>query len=93
MIWRLASHNQLRNILSLVKSSQQENNTVLLSSNVPRKDHVDKKGKELNIILEKQWNELGFLMVTLGHVTMAIMTASIWMIKVLLFSLKIFFQH
>ena len=90
MIWRLASHNQLRNILSLVKSSQQE--TVLVSSNVPRKDHVDKKGKEVNIILEKRWNELGFLMVTLGHVTMAIMTASIWMIKVLLFSLKIFFE-
>ena len=41
------------NILSLAKSSQQETNTVLVSSIVPRKDHLDKKGKEVNIILEK----------------------------------------
>ena len=41
------------NILSLAKSSQQENNTVLLSSIVPRNDHLDKKGKEVNIILKK----------------------------------------
>ena len=38
------------NILSLAKSSQQENNTVLVSSIVPRNDHLDKKGKEVNII-------------------------------------------
>ena len=38
------------NILSLAKSSQQDNNTVLVSSIVPTKDHLDKKGKEVNII-------------------------------------------
>ena len=37
------------NILSLAKSSQEENNTVLVSSIVPRNDHLDKKGKEVNI--------------------------------------------
>ena len=37
-------------ISSLAKSSQQENNTVLVSSIVPRKDHLDKKSKEVNII-------------------------------------------
>ena len=42
------------NILSLAKSSQQKNNTVFVSSIVPRKDHLDKKGKEVNIILEKK---------------------------------------
>ena len=67
------------NIFSLAKLSQQENNTVLVSSNDPRKDHLDKKGKEVNIISEKKmkltW--LLFLMVTLGHVTIAIMTAFI----------------
>ena len=42
------------NILSLAKSSQQENNIILVSSIVPRKDHLDKKGKEVNIILEKK---------------------------------------
>ena len=41
------------NILSLAKSSQQENNTVLVSSIVPRNDHLDKKVKEVNIILKK----------------------------------------
>ena len=39
------------NILSLAKSSQQENNTVLVSSIVPRNDLLDKKRKEVNIIL------------------------------------------
>ena len=34
-----------KNILSLAKSIQQENNTILVSSIVPRKDHLDKKGK------------------------------------------------
>ena len=42
------------NILSLAKLIQQENNIVLVSSIVPRKDHLDKKGKEENIILEKR---------------------------------------
>ena len=31
------------NILSLAKSSQEENNPVLVSSIVPRKDHLDRK--------------------------------------------------
>ena len=39
-----------KNILSLAKSSQQDNNTVLVSSIVPTKDHLDKKGKEVDII-------------------------------------------
>ena len=42
------------NILSLAKSSQQENNTVLVSSIVPRKVHLDKKGKEVNVIFLKK---------------------------------------
>ena len=67
-------------ILSLAKSSQQENNTVLVSSIVPRKDHLDKKDKEVSIILEKRCNEMNFAFishVTLGRVTIAIMTACI----------------
>ena len=58
-----------KDILSLAKSSQQENNTVLVSSIVPRTDHLDKKGKEVNIILEKRCNEMNvvlFFMVTLS---------------------------
>ena len=42
------------NILSLAKSSQQENNTVLVSSIVPRNDHLDKKGKEVNVFFKKK---------------------------------------
>ena len=38
------------NILSLDKLTQQENNTILVSSIVPRKDHLNEKGKEVNII-------------------------------------------
>ena len=38
------------NILLLAKSSQQKNNTVLVPSVVPMKDHLRKKGKEVNII-------------------------------------------
>ena len=41
------------NILSLAKSSQKQNNTVLVSSTVPRNDHLEKKGKEVNIIFKK----------------------------------------
>ena len=40
-------------ISSLVKSSQQENNAVLASSIVPKKDHLYKKDKEVEIILKK----------------------------------------
>ena len=47
-----------KNILSLAKSTQKENNTVLVSSIAPRKNHLDKKGKEANIILEKRYNEM-----------------------------------
>ena len=38
------------NILSLAKSSQQKNNTVLVSSILPRKEYLHKKDKEVNII-------------------------------------------
>ena len=50
------------NILSLAKSSQQENNTVLVASIITRKYHLGKKGKDVNITLEKRCNEmnLGF---------------------------------
>ena len=41
------------NILPLAKSSQQENYTVLVSSIVSRNDHLDKKGKEVDIIKKK----------------------------------------
>ena len=44
------SQSIAENILSLAKSSQQENNIVLVSFIVPRKDHLDKKGKEVNIM-------------------------------------------
>ena len=47
-----------KNILSLAKLSQQENNTVLVASIIPRKDHLGKKGKYVNIILEKRCNEM-----------------------------------
>ena len=43
-------------ILSLAKSSQQENNTVLVSSLVPRNDHLDKKGKEVNMIIRTRYH-------------------------------------
>ena len=42
------------NILSLAKLSQPENNTGLASSIAPWKDYLDKKGKEVNIILKKK---------------------------------------
>ena len=42
------------NILSLAKLSQLENNTGLASSNAPRKDSLDKKSKEVNIIFLKK---------------------------------------
>ena len=41
------------NILSLAKLSQQENNTVLVSSIVPRKDHLQRKVKRLTLLLKK----------------------------------------
>ena len=53
------------NILSLAKSSQQENNIVFVSSVVPRKDNLDKKGKEVNIILEKRCNRIKLAFTTL----------------------------
>ena len=42
------------NNLSLAKSSHQEKNTVLVSSIVPRKDHLDKKGKRLTLFYKKK---------------------------------------
>ena len=57
-----------KNILSLAKSSQQENNTVLVSSIVPRNDHLDKKGKEVNIILKKRCNEMNLAYISHGNI-------------------------
>ena len=55
-------------ILLLAKSSQQENNTVLVSSIVPKKDHLDKKGKEINNILEKRCNEMNLAFISHGNI-------------------------
>ena len=56
------------NILSLTKSSQQENNTVPVSSIAPGKDHLDKKGKEVNIILEKRCNKINLAFISHGNI-------------------------
>ena len=56
------------NISSLAKSSQQESNTVLLSSIVSRKDHPDKKSKEGDIILEKRCNDLNLAFISHGKI-------------------------
>ena len=57
------------NIFSLAKSSQQENDIVLVSSIVPRKDRLDKSGKEVNIILEKKCNEMNLAFVSHGNIS------------------------
>ena len=62
------SQSMTENILSLDKSSQQENNTVLVSSIARRKDHLDKKGKEVNIILEKGCNEINSAFISHGNI-------------------------
>ena len=56
------------NISSLAKSSQQENNTVLLFSIVSRKDHPDKKNKEVDIILEKICNDMNLAFISHGNI-------------------------
>ena len=56
------------NVLELAKSSQQENNTVLVPSIVPRKDHLGKKGKEVNIILEKICNQINLTFISHGNI-------------------------
>ena len=56
------------NILSLAKLSQQENNTVLVSSIVPRNDHLDKKGKEVNLIFKKRCNEVNLAFISHGNI-------------------------
>ena len=56
------------NVLSLAKSSQQENNTVLVSPIVPRKNNLDNKGKEVNIILEKRCNEINLAFISHGNI-------------------------
>ena len=56
------------NILSLVKSSQQENNIILVSSIGPRKDDLDKKGKEVDIILKKRCNEMNLAFISHGNI-------------------------
>ena len=52
----------------LAKSSQQENNTVLVYSIVPRKDHLDKKGKEVNVIFKKRCNEMNLAFISRGNI-------------------------
>ena len=42
--------------------------TVLVSSIVPRKDILDKKGKEVNIILEKRCNEMNLTFISHGNI-------------------------
>ena len=56
------------NILSLAKSSQQERDFVLVSSIVPRKDHLCKKGKEGNTILENRCNETNLAFISHGNI-------------------------
>ena len=68
MIWRITPQSIGDNILSLAKSSQQENNTVFVSSIVPRKDHVDKKCKEVNIIFENRCNEMNLAFISHGNI-------------------------
>ena len=55
-------------ILSLAKSSQKENKIVLVSSIVPRKDHLDKKDKKVNIILEKRCNDMNLAFISHGNI-------------------------
>ena len=84
------------NILSLAKSSQQENNIVLVSFIVLRKDHLDKKGKEVNFILGKRCNEMNLAFTSDGNIRTRYHCNydSLHLNdKVLLCSLKIFFQH
>ena len=57
-----------KNILSLAKSIQQENKTVLVSSIVPSKDHLDKKGKEVNVILKKRCNGMNLAFTSHGNI-------------------------
>ena len=57
------------NILSLAKSSQQKNNTVLVSSVVPRKEYLHKKGKEVNIIWEKRCYEMNLAFVSHDNIS------------------------
>ena len=54
--------------MSLAKSSQQENNTVLLSSIVSRNNHLDKKGKEVNTILKKRCNEINLAYISHNNI-------------------------
>ena len=62
MIWTITPHNQFTdNILSLAKSSKQENNAVLVSSIVPRKDHLE-------IILKKRCNEMNLAFISHGNI-------------------------
>ena len=56
------------NILSLAKSSQQENNTVLVSAIVRGNGHLNKKGKEVNIILNKTCNEMNLAFISHGNI-------------------------
>ena len=55
-------------ILLSAKSRQQENNTVLVSSIVPSKYHLDEKGKGFNIILEKRFNEMNLAFISYDNI-------------------------
>ena len=52
----------------LPKSNEQENNIILVSSIFLRKDHLDKKGKYFNIILEKRCNEMNMAFISHGNI-------------------------
>ena len=54
------------NIL-LAKSSQRESNIVLVSS-IARKGHLDRKGKEVNMIFEKRCNEMNLAFISHGNI-------------------------
>ena len=56
------------NILSLAKSSQHENNTVLVSSIVPMNDHLDKKAKEINVFVKTRCNEMNLAFISHGNI-------------------------
>ena len=51
-----------------LKKNTPQSIAVLVSSIVLRKDHLDKKGKEVNIILEKKCNEMNLAFISHGNI-------------------------
>ena len=45
-----------------------ENNIFLVSSIVPREDRLDKKGKEVNIIMKRTCNEMNLALISHGNI-------------------------